>query len=159
MVKVSAKIPSYKIPPTNELVLLFSKEIIKVVDLFDVYRYVLKNNLENGQYTIKTTNTNTTFELVDTTISIINSFYSKAEIKDEDIFKPTFHFLIQLLERAFDLNLLVQMYQYLKENDTKGKVELTTTKGTIVFEKNSNIVSLLTGWKGIRKSFNPSEGF
>ncbi|MEV9477904.1 hypothetical protein ACOTVS_10595 [Aliarcobacter butzleri] len=153
MIRVSAKAPLYEIPPTKELVLLFAKEIIKVVDIIEIYAYVSKNNLMNGQYTIKTSNTNTTFVLDEMSIFIINAFYSKNELKIKDIFKPSFHFLTQLLERTFDLNLLVQMYQYLKSNDIKGKVELTTHKGSIVFEKDLNIVTLLTGWKGVRASF------
>lgn len=68
---------------------------------------------------------------------------------------PTWHFIMQLIRRGFELSVLVPAYLYVKDNleqiERDKEIEFDIGRSTIVYSVDEhNTIHLITGWVGNR---------
>lgn len=141
----------YKIPATPECTALFVRGTIKVQDIVHLYSYVVKNSIEEfieqkhviGKLTIN-------YRLIGKEILIESANYETSNRYDF-YFKPSLHFMARMIERSFDLNILVVMYQYILKNNINDSQEIEiSSDSSIIFVKYNNVIKLVSGWPGDR---------
>lgn len=151
--KLKVKSLKYKIPCTTEAIVLFVRGTIKVQDVVKLYSFVSKNSIEEYiDHKFVVDNLTICFQLIGKEIIIKSANYIKANRYDF-YFQPSLHFMARMVERSFDLGVLVHMYQYINKNidsiENGSEIEISS-ESSIVFVKYDKTIKLVSGWPGYR---------
>lgn len=150
--KFKVSTPKFSIPSTPEAVVLFVRGTTKVQDIVKLYGHVAMHKLDDIiEHKFENENLTMFFRKEGREVIITNANYIVSN-RYEIHFKPSIHFLSRMVERGFDMNVFIPLYQFVstqKINDEE-VIELDTGKTTIVFVKYDKTIKLLTAWPGSR---------
>lgn len=151
---VNIKQPAYSIPATPEAIALLIRGTLKVQELVKLYGYVSINfdfipQYEELSHVIENVTIN--YRLEDKSIVIVSANYETLNWQ-EYFFKPSLHFMARMIERGFDLNVLVATYMYILKAEIHDgqEIEVDCTSASLIFAKYKNTYKLISGWGGSR---------
>lgn len=152
--RISVNPLRYSMPATPEAIALLVRGTLKVQEIVSLYSYVNKNSLEefiDQKHIIENVTIN--FSIIGNEIQIKSANYEKSNRYD-NFFKLSLHFMSRLIERGFDLNILVAIYQYVMQIEIVNgqEIEMNSKHSTACFVKYDKTVKLLTGWPGSREA-------
>ncbi len=151
-IKVSA--PKYLMPATAIALVLLIRGTLKVQEIVSLYSYVNKNDLEESiEHVYIVENVTIKFVINGNKIFIISANFEKPN-HYEKFFKLSLHFMEKLIERTFDLNILVTIYQYVMKTEIIDgqEIEMNIMHSTACIVKYDKTVKLITGWAGTREA-------
>lgn len=150
---LKAKPPVMKIQADDYFMLLILQRKVSLMSVIHAYGLIVNNR--DKYYTnefIVFNNRKFEFSIVENSI-IFHNAWKLGDITESYSYTmfPTQHCLISMMNRNFDLSILVVIYSLVKNNELSSKkCELSIDIATVIFEVENDTIRLITGWKGER---------
>lgn len=141
-----------KLLKTPNLCILIISNRIKLEDLFRVYNDITINRSDAINENMRVDELEYSYSKEENIIKI-DSIRNINKRRQDISFYLSSHFLLKFLVYRIDINLLLDVYEYVKDNiyiNNNKEIELTNGNSTIIFKQKYNKVEIVTAWEGLR---------
>jgi hypothetical protein len=141
-----------KLLKTPNLCILIISNRIKLEDLFRVYNDITINRSDAINENMRVDDLEYSYSKEENIIKI-DSIRNINKRRQDISFYLSSHFLLKFLVYRIDINLLLDVYEYVKDNiyiNNNKEIELTNGNSTIIFKQKYNKVEIVTAWEGLR---------
>jgi len=151
-INLKVKKRKYRLLKTPNLCILIISNRIKLEDLFRVYYDITTNRSDAINENMRVDELEYSYSKEENIIKI-DSIRNINKRRQDISFYLSSHFLLKFLVYKIDINLLLDVYEYVRNNidiNYNKEIELTNCNSTIVLKQNYNKVEIVTAWEGLR---------